>query len=225
MHIATCEEVGMAVQSDDQAVSRQDSAVPPGPKGLPLIGSAIDLLRDILSFMHRGMLEYGDVVHVTAGPPPVRVHAYGIYHPDGVQHVLAGNADNYFKGDQVYAELIDLLGNGLLTSEGEVWKRQKRLVQPLFTHKRVAAYVPMMEEEAEGVVARWRAAAERGDAVDLHSEMTRVTLRVVGRAVSAPTSTTCSPSSRTRSPISARGPSSAACCRSASRPAGRHPAT
>jgi cytochrome P450 len=129
------------------------------------------------------MLEYGNVVHVTAGPPPVRMHAYGIFHPDGVQQVLAGNAENYFKGDQVYAELIDLLGNGLLTSEGEVWKRQKRLVQPLFTHKRVASYVPMMVEEGEEVVARWRAALARGETVDLHSEMTRVTLRVVGRAV------------------------------------------
>src|SRR5882724_8585670 len=173
----------MAVQSDDQAVSKQVGAVAPGPKGLPLIGSAIPLLRDILGFMHRGMLEYGDVVHMTAGPPPVRFHGYGIFHPDGVQHVLAGNADGYYKGDQVYVELIDVLGNGLFTSEGEVWRRQKRLVQPLFTHKRVAAYVPMMVEEADGGVARWRAAAERGESVDLHSEMTRVTLRVVGRAV------------------------------------------
>src|SRR2546421_4891603 len=176
---ASMRRLRMAVQSDDQAVSKQVGAVAPGPKGLPLIGSAIPLLRDVLGFMHKGMLEYGDVVHVTAGPPPVRVHAYGIFHPDGVQHVLAGNADNYYKGDQVYVELIDVLGNGLFTSEGEAWKRQKRLVQPLFTHKRVAAYVPMMVEEADGVVARWRAAAARGESVDRDSAVSPGNLRCV----------------------------------------------
>ncbi|HWD07666.1 MAG TPA: cytochrome P450 [Actinomycetota bacterium] len=164
------------------AVQRQGIEAP-GPKGIPVIGSAIAMKRDLLGFMHRGMLEYGDVVKSVVGPPPIRVSAYGVFHPDGVQHVLASNADNYCKADEVYGEVRKLLGNGLLTSEGDVWKRQKRMVQPLFTHKQVASYVPMIENEARNLVERWSPSEQRGETVDLHSEMTRVTLRVVGRAV------------------------------------------
>ncbi|GAC1363765.1 MAG: hypothetical protein NVSMB32_05670 [Actinomycetota bacterium] len=170
----------MAVRTQDAGLG---GPVAPGPKGAPLLGSALAMKKDILGFMYRSMLKYGDVVRIVAGPPPVRVVLHGIFHPDGVQQVLATNADNYYKGTDVYRELIDLLGNGLLTSEGEVWKRQKRLVQPLFTHKRVAAYVPIMVDEAGAIVGRWAAAARSGAAVDLHEDMTAVTLRVVGKAV------------------------------------------
>jgi cytochrome P450 len=173
----------MSVQSHEQIDAAKRGAVAPGPRGLPLIGSAIEMKRDLLGFMHEGMLEYGDVVRVSAGPPPVRMIAFGVFHPDGVQHVLASNADNYFKGDDVYEEVRNLLGNGLLTSEGDTWKRQKRLVQPLFTHKQVASYVPMIAAEALDLSDRWGRSAAAGETVDLHAEMTRVTLRVVGRAV------------------------------------------
>lgn len=173
----------MAIDSQDKALGRFDNSVIPGPKGLPVLGSAIAMRRDLLSFMHRGLLEYGDVVRASAGSGRFRVDVFGVFHPDGVQQVLASNADNYSKGDDVYGELRNLLGNGLLTSEGDTWKRQKRMVQPLFTHKRVAAYVPMMADEANQLIARWRPAVLAGQSVDLHGEMTRITLRVVGRAV------------------------------------------
>jgi cytochrome P450 len=165
-----------------EIVERPATAAP-GPKGLPLIGSVIDFKRDILGTLHSGLLQYGDVVRFKVGPPPVGATVYGLFHPDGVQHILAGAADFYHKNDPVYFEIRELLGNGLLTSQGEQWKRQKRLVQPLFTHKRVAGYVPMMAEEGETVVQRWSAAQRKGDDVDLNREMTRVTLNVVGRAL------------------------------------------
>ncbi|GAC1364346.1 MAG: cytochrome P450 [Actinomycetota bacterium] len=172
----------MAIRSQNDVIAA-DGVLAPGPKGAPIIGSALDLKRDILGFMHSNMLRYGDVVRVVAGPPSMRVVVHGVFHPDGVQQVLATNADNYYKGTDVYQEVIDLLGNGLLTSEGEVWKRQKRLVQPLFTHKRVAAYVPMIADEAQAIVGRWSGPAASGSPVDLHEDMTDITLRVVGRAV------------------------------------------
>jgi cytochrome P450 len=164
--------------------TEKQASVAPGPKGLPIVGSAIPLLRDILGTTLRGMHQYGDVVRYVAGPPgPMRVIAYGIAHPDLVQHVLATGASHYSKQDAAYIELRHLVGNGLLTSEGETWRRQKRMVQPLFTHKRVGDYVGMMADEAALVAGQWADAARRGEAVDLHGEMSRVSLRVVGRAL------------------------------------------
>lgn len=156
----------------------------PGPRGLPLVGSAIDLLRNFLDTTLDGRREFGDVVRYVAGPPgPMRVVAYGIAHPDGIQHVLASGAGNYSKQDAAYNELRALVGNGLLTSEGETWRRQKRLVQPLFTHSRVAGYVEMMSEESAGLIERWNEMRKQDGTVDLHTEMTRFSLRVVSRAL------------------------------------------
>lgn len=156
----------------------------PGPKGLPVVGSALDLLRDILGTTLNGMLEYGDLVRFVAGPPgAMRVTAYGIAHPEDIQHVLAGAAENYSKQDSSYMEIRALVGDGLLTSEGDTWKRQKRLVQPLFTHKRVAGYAGMMAEEGAALVERWDEMRRNDGAVDLHGEMTRYSLRVVCKAL------------------------------------------
>lgn len=166
------------------ANERTSTATAPGPKGLPLVGSALDLLRDILGTSLKGMHEHGDVVRYVAGPPgPMRVIAYGLSHPDHAQHVLAGADHYYSKQDASYNELRTLVGNGLLTSEGEVWKRQKRLVQPLFTHRRVVGYAGMMAQEGADLVERWKELRKKDGTVDLHSEMTRYSLRVVCRAL------------------------------------------
>jgi cytochrome P450 len=164
--------------------SEKKTLVAPGPKGLPIVGSAFGLIFDILGTSLNGMLKYGDVVRYVAGPPgPMRVIAYGIAHPDGVQHVLAGGADHYSKQDATYTELRALVGNGLLTSEGETWRRQKRLVQPLFTHQRVAGYASLMADEGAKLVERWAELAGKDGSVDLHAEMTRLSLRIVCRAL------------------------------------------
>jgi cytochrome P450 len=174
----------MAIESQAPGASKRVGTLPPGPKGLPIVGPLLELKKDILGTGYRAMLEFGDVVRF-AGGPKGKFHreAMAVFHPDGVQYVLASGAENYWKGDEAYGEVRDLLGDGLLTSNGDVWKRQKRLVQPLFTHKRVANYVPMIADEGNELIRRWAPNAASGEPVDLSSEMTRVTLRVVGRAV------------------------------------------
>ncbi len=172
----------MAVESRISQVGTGTGALPPGPKGLPVVGPLLELKKDLLGTSYRAMLEFGDVVRFAGAPGKYHREATFLFHPDMVQYVLATGADNFYKGDEGYIELRELLGNGLLTADGDVWKRQKRQVQPLFTHKTVGDYVPMIVQEGAEAVDRWRPFAD-GGTVDLGTDMTRVTLRVVGKAV------------------------------------------
>lgn len=102
--------------------------------------------------------------------------------PESVKHVVQENAKNYRKGAN-YDELKPFLGQGLFTSEGDFWRRQRRLAQPAFHHKRLAMLATTMAEEATGLVQRWSTAAKNGDVIDVAPEMMRITLTVVSRTL------------------------------------------
>jgi cytochrome P450 len=159
----------------------RSAALPPGPRGAPLVGSALDLRRDVLGTYERARQAYGDVVRFVVGPPGLRATLYAVFHPDAVRRVLSGEADQYRKDNRFYEELRWALGDGLLNSQDERWLRQRRFIQPLFTRRRIAGYAQSMADEAVDLVARWRPAAAGAHPVDLHGEMSRLTLRVVGR--------------------------------------------
>ena len=158
-------------------------ATPPHPRGNRVFGWAPDLRSSQIRTYERVMREYGDVVRLAVGPPGVRFDLYCVFHPDGVKAVLAGTRESYSKGNRFYQQIAQAFGQGLLTSEGELWQRQRRLVQPLFTRKQVAAYAELMFEEAAAVVEGWDRAAPDGAVVDANAEMVRLALRVVGRAI------------------------------------------
>jgi len=101
--------------------------LPPGPKGRFLIGHLPEINRDPLHYTLQYVREYGDVVRWQFGPFP----AITVNHPDLVEQVLVTQARNFVKSS-VYRRGLRILGNGLLTSEGEFWQRQRRLVQPAF---------------------------------------------------------------------------------------------
>jgi hypothetical protein len=111
---------------------------PPRPRANPALGSALDLRRSQIRTYERVMGEYGDVVRLAVGPPGVRFDLYCVFHPDGVKAVLAGSSAGYSKGNRFYRQIAQTFGRGLLTSEGELWERQRRLVQPLFTRTQTA---------------------------------------------------------------------------------------
>jgi cytochrome P450 len=159
-------------------------AAPPQPRANRVLGSALDLRRSQIRTYERAMRVHGDVVRLVVGPPGVRFHLYCVFHPDGVKAVLAGSRESYSKGNRFYKQIAQAFGRGLLTSEGELWRRQRRLVQPLFTRKQVAAYAELMAEEASSVADRWDHATRAGeDTVDANAAMVRLALRVVGRAI------------------------------------------
>lgn len=155
--------------------------LPPSLRGTPGLGVLPALRRDILGTLERARAECGDVVRLEAGPRGLRSTIFAVFHPDDVRHVLATKADGYRKENRFYNELRWAVGDGLLNSQDERWKRQRRFVQPLFTRRRIATYAEGMGEEAEALGPRWAAAAASGEPLDLHAEMSRVTLRIVGR--------------------------------------------
>jgi cytochrome P450 len=163
------------------APARGVPRTPPGPRGRPVVGSALDLRRDPLGTMVRAQRDHGDVVRFALGPRRAGRSLYAVFHPDAVRRVLATEADRYRKDTVFYEELRSALGDGLLNSQDERWLRQRRFVQPLFTRRRIAGYAESMADEAAGLVDWWRSLAAAGTVIDVHAEMSRLTLRIVGR--------------------------------------------
>jgi enediyne biosynthesis protein E7 len=149
--------------------------VPPGPPRRAALGILRKLRADRLGLMSEAVTEYGDAVRVAIGPKTL----YIFNHPDHAKHVLADNAANYHKGIG-YTEAKRALGDGLLTSEGALWKEQRRTIQPVFQHKRIAAQADVIIDEALGLVERLRAHQGTGRPTDVLSEITGLTLGVLG---------------------------------------------
>ncbi len=149
---------------------------PPGPPGTPIMGVMREFNRDSLGFIERARREYGDIVWMRF----LYVPALFLYHPDQVEYVLATNPRNFKKSMSLRSNFFQtLVGNGLLTSEGEEWKRQRRLSSPAFHRHRISAYADTMVEYTKRLCASWRT----GQELDMHREMMRLTLEIVVRCL------------------------------------------
>lgn len=151
----------------------------PVVRGSFLLGSALELRRDLLGACERAFNRYGDVVVFRVGPPGLRREICLVFHPDAAHRVLAANWMNYRKDNIFYNEIRQAFGDGLLTSQDDDWQRQKRFLQPLFTSRRVAGYATAMTQQVDQLVTRWR--SRGAGTVDLKDEMTALSLRVVCR--------------------------------------------
>ncbi|MGN9837131.1 cytochrome P450 [Nonomuraea sp. H19] len=160
-----------------RAPARAAPAVPPGPPRLAAPVLFQRLVTDRLGLLSRAAERYGDAVRMTIGPKSI----YLFNHPDHAKHVLADNSGNYHKGIGL-SEARRVIGDGLLTSEGELWKRQRRTIQPLFQNKRIAQQDTVIGEEAGRLVERLRAHVGAGP-VDVAREMTGLALGVLGRTL------------------------------------------
>jgi cytochrome P450 len=155
----------------------------PGPTGGPVLGMLPAFRRDVLGCMLDSFRRYGDVVAYQFGPRRgglARV-VVGAYHPDDVHRVLTETGHGFNRRTVGFDVMTEAFGDGLLTTEGDTWRRQRRTLQPLFTRRHVAGYAALMADESRRVVADRGVAA--GEVVDLHRLMQRYTLRVVGRAL------------------------------------------
>ncbi len=152
---------------------------PPGPRGIPFWGSLHRARQDPLRFALNLTRNYGDIIYFRIGI----YTGYLLNHPDYFQHVLQTNHRNYSKQNYNYKKLKPVLGEGLITSDGDHWLRERRLIQPVFHHKRIAGFGNTTIKAATEMLNRWDSVAARGDAIDIDAEMMSLTLHVVGEAL------------------------------------------
>lgn len=147
---------------------------PPGPKGRWLSGNLKEFRADRLGYLTDWAREYGDVVAMRLGPAKIWV----LNHPDLVEEVLVQKNRLFHKHFALRAARPSL-GDGLLTSEGDFWRRQRRLAQPAFHRKRVAAYGAVMVDYTERMLQTWA----DGQTRDVQADMMRLTLEIVAKTL------------------------------------------
>ena len=146
-------------------------ATPPGPKGAPVIGNTQRFARDPFSFMSSCRDAYGDVARLSIGGEPT----YMLTNPADVERVLVSDERKYRKpvfGDD---DIRELLGNGLLLSEGDFWRRERRRAQPAFDMRRIGGLTGMMTDHTEAMVGGWA----DGDEILIDTEMARLTVKII----------------------------------------------
>jgi cytochrome P450 len=150
----------------------------PGPRGVALWHSLHRMRRNTLAEYLRLREQFGDVVQLATLLHPV----YLVSHPDAVHYVLHENARNYRKG-LLFQPIAALQGQGLLTSAGDLWARQRRLVQPALHRRQLATCAEVMVDEARAVVQEWRQPMQTGTPINVAERMNRLTFNVVGRVL------------------------------------------
>lgn len=151
-------------------VSTRANIRPPGPKSRPLVGNSLQFAMDPLGFPRRCLAEFGEIVYLNVRG----LKTYLVVAPEAIEDVLATKRDNFIL-DRLSRSLSDALGNSLLVSDGELWERQRRLVQPAFHKSRIEAYAATMIHLSNQLTARWA----DGAVVDIFQEMSRLMLDIV----------------------------------------------
>jgi cytochrome P450 len=148
--------------------------LPPGPAGLPIVGSAFDFGRDPLGFLARLQRSYGDVVSARLFGGRI----YALFDPSHIRYVLVENARN-FTNREGNPELRSLLGDGLLSIDGPLHRQQRRIVQPAFHKARIDRYADTMVERTAQMLSTW----QDGGEVDVHAAMARLTLGIAAETL------------------------------------------
>ena len=129
-------------------------------------------LRDPLGFLSGLEAEFGDIVTLRPG------HSYAVFRPEYVKHILQDNHPNYSKGERYRSALAPLMGNGLFTSEGAFWLRQRRLAQGAFQRAHLASFAAPTIKHVAGLIARWTDNGRLEKPVRLREELTDLTIRI-----------------------------------------------
>ena len=150
--------------------------------GPPVAAEAFDIgsTEDSLERMIELFAAHGDIYRVFV--PAREAYTYVVHHPEDVKRILVSNHRNYTKGIGLDRVKI-LLGNGIMTSEGEFWRRQRMMLQPLFHRRVITRFAEVIAAANDALLERWEALARRGEPVNLTDEMSELTLGIVLRAI------------------------------------------
>lgn len=149
----------------------------PGPRGLPLLGSLLDVWSSPLKLFAEATAAHGQNVRLRF----LYLDYYLLNDPAAIHHVLVQHQANYRKSRN-YQGLKVMLGQGLLTSEGDFWKKQRRMSQPAFHRDKLASFADQMVSCTKDMLDRWDR-EEVGATFDLHREVMRLTFRIVGQTL------------------------------------------
>lgn len=155
-------------------MSTLSSKLPPGPKGRFLLGNARELASDWMGFLTSCSRKYGDAVYFRFFNVPICL----LSHPDYIEQVLVTKQSNFVKSRD-YRVLVRVMGEGLLTAEGEAWRTQRRLVQPAFHHENIVQYGKVMVDCTTQILDGWK----DGESRDIHTDMTHLTLEIVTQSL------------------------------------------
>ncbi len=150
--------------------------------GPPVAAAEFDVgsTDDSLERMIQLFAEHGDIYRVYV--PARKAYTYVVHHPEDIKRILVTNHRNYTKGVGLDRVKI-LLGNGIMTSEGEFWRRQRMMMQPLFHRRVVDGFAETIATATDALLERWEELARRGESVNLTEEMSELTLQIVLRAI------------------------------------------
>jgi cytochrome P450 len=154
-----------------------DTQTPPSPKGLPLIGNTYAFLQDPLGFLLRMQDRFPRLTTINIFGRTITI----LMTAEDAKYILQENNRNYHKSE-AYKVLATFLGNGLLTSEGDFWRRQRKLAQPAFYKQRVALMADMMVQETEHLLTEWKEQSAEQPR-DISQDMLKLTLNIVTKAL------------------------------------------
>lgn len=144
---------------------------PPGPRGLPLVGNTHQWARDPNGFRERCAETYGPVVNFEM----LGWDTYMVTDPDEIERILVEESGRFPKHDDSNSELKQIVGDGLITSQGELWERQREAIQPAFYMDHIREYADIMVSRSEEASARW----QHSEPLEMREEMTRLTLEIL----------------------------------------------
>jgi cytochrome P450 len=160
------------LKTEQTDTKSSDGRVPPGPEEKY---SATD---DLLSWMGRQFDAFGDIYQASIYGDRV----YAIRDADFANHVLVENWENYVKGQNIKRVAL-LLGNGLMVSKGDFWKRQRRMIQPAFNHESINPLIKMIADVNARLLKKWQLGAQRNESINVTRDVSGMALEVVLRFV------------------------------------------
>lgn len=149
-----------------------------GPAGVPVLGNVLQFQRDPLSFLVDMAVTYGDVARYRLG----NISFNQVNHPDGAQRILQDHHHNYVKGE-LFQILRAFAGDGLFTSEGALWLRQRRLMQPAFHRRRIAGFAEIMTRHTVEMLARWDKRAGADAPLDVAEAFSGLTMAIIAETM------------------------------------------